>query len=126
MTISPWTGDVEVSSPDNKKTAKVSNTCEIAMGAPTSGILYVNGKVISMRCNPSIVWSLDSQYLAFPEWTRSNNQRLMIYCIETGKLKKLFKTYNVLELAEYSESTIVGVDSPIHKPKKLSIRVKPF
>ena len=114
MSISPWTGDVLVSSPDNLQVAQVKSTYEIAMGAPTSGILFVGDKVVSERCNPSIVWSSDSKYLAFPEWTKSNNQKLMIYCVRSGKLKKLFKTYNVLKLEGYDDSIIVGVDSPIH------------
>ena len=126
MSISPWNGDIEVLSPSGKQVAKVINTHEIAMGAPVSGILFVNDKAISMRCNSSIVWSDDSRYIAFPEWTRSNNQKLKILNVESGKIKKLFKTYSVLELADFSGLTLTGIDSPIHKPKDLNIKLKSF
>jgi hypothetical protein len=124
LSISPWNGDVEVVSPNGEQLAKVINTHEIAMGAPVSGLLFVNDKAISVRCSSSIIWSDDSRYIAFPEWTRSNNQKLKILNVESGKIKKLFKTYSVLELAGFNNLTLSGIDSPIHKPKDLKIKLR--
>ena len=126
MSISPWSGDVEVSSPNGESLAQVLNTHEIAMGAPAAGRLFVNGKAISKRCSTSIIWSDDSRYIAFPEWTWSNNQKLKILNVQSGKIKKLFKSYSVLELSGFNNLVISGVDSPIYKPKNLNVELKEF
>jgi hypothetical protein len=126
LSISPWNGDVEVSSPNGEFVAKVVSTHEIAMGAPVSGMLFVNGKAISKRCSSSIVWSNDSRFIAFPEWTWSNNQKLKILNVQSGKIKKLFKAYRVLELEGFNDLIISGVDSPIYKPKNLNVKLREF
>ncbi|GLX77337.1 hypothetical protein tinsulaeT_06770 [Thalassotalea insulae] len=93
------------------------------MGAPTSGVLSIDGKIISTRCNPSIIWSNDSMHLAFPEWTRSNSQKLMVYSVKSKELKVLPKIYRILELKNFDGLCIEGVDSPIYKPKDINIEI---
>ncbi len=123
MSISPWAYEANVESPNQRYLASVTNANEIAMGAPTSGILSIDGKIISTRCNPSIIWSNTSEYLAFPEWTKANDQKLMVYSMKSGDLKQLPKTYRVLELKQFNDWNIKGVDSPIYKSKEINVEI---
>ena len=123
MSISPWSFEINVKSPNQIHLASVTNANEIAMGAPTSGILSIDGKIISNSCNPSIMWSNDSKYLAFPEWTRFNDQKLVVYSVSSGELKRFPKNYRVLEIQQFIGRHIKAVDSPICKPKEIDLEI---
>lgn len=114
MSISPWQqNDVELKSPDGSVTAILSDLMEIAMGAPTAGTLVLSNGMSRMICNPSMVWSSDSEYLAVPEWTKDRNQRLLIISISRRQSRYASGQYRVLELESFDGSLIKGIDSPI-------------
>ncbi len=56
------------------------------MGNPTYGMLCVSGGPHVEQCNPSFIWSDDSQYLAVPHFVRRfglfTRQRLLIVSFE--------------------------------------------
>ena len=121
--ISPWTGSVYLTSPDGKLTAAINDAGEVGQGAPTSGILNISNGLSYQRCNPSIVWSDDSQYLAVPQWTRERDQRLLVISLEqkfSGYARGLFR---VLELHSFLNGKIKGIDSPIYQPREIEIDV---
>lgn len=121
--ISPWTYSVHSASPDGKFTAAIDNAREVGQGAPTYGILNISNGMSYQRCNPSIVWSDDSQYLAVPQWTRERGQRLLVISLgqeSSGYAPGLFR---VLELHSFSNGRIKGVDSPIYQPHDIEIDV---
>jgi len=66
--ISPWSSEVHITSPDGKTTAVIEDAMEVGMGAPTAGLLRLSNGMTFERCNPSLVWSADSAYLAVPQW----------------------------------------------------------
>jgi hypothetical protein len=121
--ISPWTYSVHSTSPDGKFTAAIDAAREVGMGAPTHGILNISNGMSYQRCNPSIVWSDDSQYLAVPQWTRERGRRLLV--ISPGRESSGYAPglFHVLELHSFSDGRIKGVDSPIHRPHDIEIDV---
>jgi hypothetical protein len=122
--ISPWQDEtIRIESPDGTMWALIESPSEIAQGAPTFGELKISNGQSAHNCNPSILWSDDSRYLAVPQWFESF-QRLLL--IDTKLAKKILapETYEVLELHSFDKGIVEGVDSPIYQPKKISIDIK--
>lgn len=111
--ISPWSDSVFLTSPNGKFSAAIDDAGEIAMGAPTSGVLKISGGLTYQSCSPSIVWSDDSRHLAVPQWTFRRQQRLMVISIEKRRAGYLPGIFRVLELHSFSNGKIAGVDSSI-------------
>jgi len=122
-TISPWTGSVCLTSPDRKLTAAIDDAREVGMGAPTYGILNISNGMSYRSCNPSIVWSDDSQYLAAPQWTPYRDQRLLVISLERESSGYAPGLFRVLELRSFSNGRIKGIDSPICQPCEIEIDV---
>lgn len=119
--ISPWcTETVRLESPDKSMVAVLSEPSEFAMGAPTSGELKVSNGQSGDGCNPSMVWSDDSTFLAVPQWFE-RMQRLLI--LDTTRRKRAFAPdwFLVLELHAFRNGIVYGIDSPIHNPRKIAI-----
>jgi hypothetical protein len=121
--ISPWTGSVYLTSPDGKLTATIDNAQEVGMGAPTRGTLVISNGMSYQRCNPSIVWSDDSQYLAVPQWTHYRNQRLLVISLKQESSGYAPGLFRVLELHSFLNGKIKGIDSPIYQPREIEIDV---
>ena len=121
--ISPWTGSVCLTSPDGKLTAAIDDASEVGQGAPTSGILNISNGMSYRGCNPSIVWSDDSQYLAVPQWTRERDQRLLVISLRDKSSRYASGLFRVLELHSFLNGRIKGIDSPIYQPREIEIDV---
>ena len=122
--ISAWTyEDVVLKSPNRRHTLSVVRLTEVAMGAPTSGELLVDGRVIGRGFGPSAVWSNDSKYFVIPRWS-GRQQELCLYKIEKGELITGRTTYRVLELESLKNGVLEGVDSPIYETQRFSVSVK--
>jgi hypothetical protein len=122
--ISPWTTEtVRLESPDGRKVAILTEPGEIGMGAPTSGELKVSNGQYAESCNPSMVWSDDSRFLAVPQWF-DRMQRLVI--LDTDFKKRAFapETYRVLELHSFDMGIVEGVDSPVHQPRRVAFDIR--
>lgn len=96
------------------------------MGAPTGGTLKIvcggEEKQIGDWVAASFVWSTDSRYLAFAEWTRSRMQTLCVYRVADGVILRNPEEFRVLELHEFESGTIKCVDSPVYMKRTLSIK----
>lgn len=123
MGTSPWDWGVEAVSPDGSVVASIEDATEIAMGAPTSGRLVLSNGMFRESCNPSLVWSDDSEYLAVPQWTPGHMQRLMIISVSRRQSRCARGTYRVLELHSFRGGVVRGVDSPVHMPKRIAVKV---
>ena len=127
MSISPWSQDCRLVSPDGRRIARIDETDEIGMGSPTSGILEVTGCKPIFDCNPSLVWSVDSRFLAVPIWNyRDRSQRLFIFWSEREAGRFAPGTYRVLELESFSDNVVRGVDSPVHHPRPIVVDIGPL
>ncbi len=93
------------------------------MGAPTRGTLVISNGMSYQRCNPSIVWSDDSQYLAVPQWTHYRNQRLLVISLKQESSGYAPGLFRVLELHSFLNGKIKGIDSPIYQPREIEIDV---
>jgi hypothetical protein len=125
--ISPWSNDsFQLSSPDGKFAAVFENWGEIHMGAPTVGRLRIEpwkSTVIWDSCNPSMVWSDDSQVLAIPQWTKERRQRLLLISIEYQRSMLFDRDFSVLELHSFNGLIIRGIDSPSWQPNEIEVEV---
>jgi len=124
MSISPWDSSVEAISPDGETVAKIEDATEVAMGAPTWGRLALSNGMFRESCNPSMVWSDDSEYLAVPQWTPDRMQRLMIISVHRRQSRYAPGTYDVLQLESFDSGVVRGIDSPIHMPKRIAVHVR--
>jgi len=131
MSISPWELFARKDSPDGLSIATFDDAFEIAMGAPTRGTLTVTkagyDQPISVihDASGSVVWSSDSKMLAFPRWTENRDQNLCVLNLIDGKIEATAGRYDVLQLDSFHDGLVVGVDSPIYRPKQVRIQILP-
>jgi hypothetical protein len=130
MAISAWDSFAKKESPDGRFIATYDDAMEVAMGAPTRGVIKISEKrggatiAALSDANGSFIWSADSSSLAFPHWTRSRMQQLVVVRLPQGITEPLEGEYRVLELESFDHDLIEGIDSPIHHPSKVSVSVK--
>jgi hypothetical protein len=124
MSISPWSDSASVVSLDGTLTAVIHDASEIAMGAPTSGELWLSNGIRIDSCNPSIVWSDDSRYLAVPQWAPNRSQRLVVVDVKSRERRAFASTFRVLQLDSFSNGWIEGIDSPINRPVRVVLKVE--
>lgn len=127
MQISPWDAFAKVDSPDGCYYAVYDNAAEVAMGAPTCGMLTILEKATG-RCiaefhdaNASFIWSADVTALAFPRWTKSRKQQLVIFYLRERRERTLSGEYRVMQLESFFNHIVEGIDSPTYHPVKISI-----
>jgi hypothetical protein len=129
MSISPWESFAQQESPNGQYVAVFDDAMEIAMGAPMRGSLTVRHKghdrsVIQIPdASGSFVWSTDSTAIAFPRWTNKRDQRLYVLRLPSGLTEEIEGRFEVLQLESLCEGRLIGVDSPIYRPKKIDIQL---
>ena len=78
----PWRRSYSAESPDGSCVATISEAWEVNMSGPTSDQLELSNGFELNDCSPVFIWSVDSQYLAAPQWIRrlffGPKQRLLI------------------------------------------------
>ena len=119
--ISAWDYSLHLTSPDGQITAVIERASEFGQGSPTSGILKLSNGLTFEGCNPSAVWSDDSKFLAIPQWTVKNRQRLLVISIERAAVGYAPDVFELLELHSFSRDKIKGVDLPGYKPRDIEI-----
>jgi len=112
-----------LTSPDGRTTATIEDAMEIAMGGPTFGRLTLSNGMFRESCNPSMVWSEDSEYLAVPQWTKERAQRLLVISVVRRSARYAPSEYRVLELRAFRNGKIRGIDSPIFMPQAIEVDV---
>tara|TARA_B100001971_G_scaffold203052_1_gene217492 strand:- start:1874 stop:2284 length:411 start_codon:yes stop_codon:yes gene_type:complete len=120
MNDSPWTPIVKMTSPDGALTATLDTIGEVCMGGPTRGPLIISNGMRIEDCNPSIMWSDDSRFIAVPQWTETRSQKLVVIDVKNKSTHTFTKTYQVLAIESFKDGLIQGIDSPIHNPKAFS------
>ena len=93
------------------------------MGAPTRGRLRVSNGITVESCNPSLVWSDDSEFLAVPKWV-GRSQKLMVISVTRRQCQYSRVTYEVLELHSFSNGVMCGMDSPHYRPNAFAEDVR--
>jgi hypothetical protein len=121
MEISPWADGAVLESPDGTKTARIDDGHEFAQGAPIWGRLVLSTGLQLAGCNPSMVWSEDSRFLAVPRWRIDRSQSLVIIDTVRGEVRVAPGTFRVLQLSAFRGGIVEGLDSPIHQPKQVRL-----
>lgn len=123
--ISPWLDEAELASPDGRSVARFHDGHEVAMGSPCYGRLAVRTpageKVISENAGASMVWSEDSRFLAFTEWTKDRNQTVFVCRTADFAIDWLPEFSSVIELHKFKDGWITGVNSPIFNAEPFAI-----
>jgi len=126
-------GYFKTKSRNGQHIAEFKKLSEIAMGAPTSGELWVNGKRIfghmigdlneDYGFSPSCAWSPDSHYLALLMWAWSpKRSRYTSYCIYDINAEVLHILQPVKRSsAGYSISNFDGFLAQIKKDLKVDL-----
>src|SRR5919107_743022 len=119
--ISAWDYSLNLTSPDGQFTAVIHKASEFGQGSPTIGILKLSNGLTFDKCNPSAVWSDDSKFLAVPQWTATQRQRILVVSIEQATFGYTAAIFSLLELHSFSAGKIKGIDSPAYKPREIEI-----
>ena len=119
--ISAWDYSLYLTSPDGQITAVIDEASEFGQGSPTIGILKLSNGLTFESCNPSAVWSDDSKFLAVPQWTAVQRQRILVISIERATDGYTADIFSLLELHSFSAGKIIGIDSPGYKPREIEI-----
>src|SRR5215218_6531095 len=114
--ISAWDYSLNLTSPDGQLTAVIDDAREVGQGAPTYGTLKLSNGLTFKGCNPSAVWSDDSKFLAIPQWTAVQRQRILVISVEQASVGYMAGNFSLLELHSFSRGKIKGIDSPAYKP----------
>ena len=150
---SAWDYEANACSSDGKFSAKFEG-CEVAMGAPTLGELrlfansehYINlknelsnhekrlsnldqnlvkdGILLSERATACFLFSDDSKFLAFSEWTADKMQIVKIVCLADMSVKTAGKPKRVVEFLSFDDGVLEILDSPIFMPKNYTLDIR--
>jgi hypothetical protein len=120
-TISPYARSATLPSPDGRLLARIDEAVEVTRGGPTSGTLVVTTGLTAERCNPSMVWSLDSETLAVPQWDdRGSAQQLLLLSAHARLVRVVPGRHRMLELYSFQFGTVRGMDADA--PLELDVR----
>ena len=150
---SAWDYEANACSSDGKFSAKFEG-CEVAMGAPTLGelrlFIYLNLKnellnhaktlsnldqnlvkdgsthqiLLSERATACFLFSDDSKFLAFCEWTADKMQIIKILRLADMSIKTDNKRKRVVEFLSFDDGVLKILDSPIFMPKNFTLDIR--
>ena len=150
---SAWDYEANACSSDGKFSAKFEG-CEVAMGAPTLGELrlfansehYINlknelsnhekrlsnldqnlvkdGILLSERATACFLFSDDSKFLAFSEWTADKMQIIKIVRLADMSIKTDNRRKRVVEFLSFDDGVLEILDSPIFMPKNYTLDIR--
>lgn len=148
---SAWDYEANACSKDSKFSAKFEG-CEVAMGAPTLGELrlFVNQNpnlqsefssqrvrssnlanddkthqiLLSDRATACFLFSDDSKFLAFSEWTADKMQIVKVVRLADMSIKTDNRRKRVVEFLSFDDSVLEILDSPIFMPKNYTLDIR--
>lgn len=150
---SAWDYEANACSSDGKFGAKFEG-CEVAMGAPTLGelrlFIYLNLKnellnhaktlsnldqnlvkdgsthqiLLSERATACFLFSDDSKFLAFCEWTTDKMQIVKILRLADMSIKTDNRRKRVVEFLSFDDGLLEILDSPIFMPKNYTLDIR--
>ena len=149
---SAWDYEASACSNDGKFSAKFEG-CEVAMGAPTLGELRLcinsehclnlknelsnhaktslmdqnlvkDGISLSERATACFLFSEDSKFLAFSEWTADKMQIIKVVRLTDMSIKTVGKPKRVVEFLSFDDGLLEILDSPIFIPKNYTLDIR--
>ena len=148
---SAWNYKANACSSDGKFSAKFEG-CEVAMGAPTLGELRLfvnqdlnlqnnfsnqkegpsnlvkadntNQILLSDRATACFLFSGDSKFLAFSEWTADKMQIVKVVRLADMSIKTDNKRKRVVEFLSFDDGLLEILDSPIFMPKNYTLDIR--
>ena len=148
---SAWDYEANACSKDGKFSAKFEG-CEVAMGAPTLGELRLfvnqdlnlqnnfsnqkegpsnlvkadntNQILLSDRATACFLFSGDSKFLAFSEWTADKMQIVKVVHLADVSIKTDNRRKRVVEFLSFDDGLLEILDSPIFMPKNYTLDIR--
>ncbi|PYS47803.1 MAG: hypothetical protein DMF68_15055 [Acidobacteria bacterium] len=108
--ISPYASSVHLISPDGKFTANIDGALEHRMGSITFGTLLISNGTSYESCNPVIIWSDDSKYLAAQQLTPYMRLKVLVIAVEEKRYGYAPGYFALLEFHSFSQEKIKGVE----------------
>ena len=97
-------------SPDGTVTAEINDAREHSMSNPTVGTLRFSTGLELSRCNPAFIWSVDSRYVAVPQWVRRFGlflrQRLLVIDAQTNTVFASRFTYWLIQPRQFDDRNL--------------------
>ena len=122
-----WRSHHHATSPDGKLVARINPAVEISMGNPTLGTLCVSQGLHIPDCNPSFVWSDDSQFLAVPQFFRSfgffNRQRLLVIAFRKHRVYASKITAWYFQPETFAGGTLGVTINPFYSKRTIEFRI---
>ena len=146
-----WDYEANACSKDGKFSAKFEG-CEVAMGAPTLGELRLfvsqdinlqnnfssqkegplnlvkadntNQILLSDRATACFLFSDNSKFLAFCEWSADKMQIVKILRLADMSIKTVGKPKRVVEFLSFDDGVLEILDSPIFMPKNYTLDIR--
>jgi hypothetical protein len=122
-----WRRYYRAISPDGHYIAQIDPAYEVSMGNPTSGTLCITKGPHIERCNPSFLWSDDSQFLAVPQFFGRfgilRRQRLLIVAMEDRRVFASKAIAHYFQPQSFSAGQIVATVEPFKEPYEVGFNV---
>ncbi len=122
-----WRTSHRTVSPDGKLIAQINPAREVAMSAPTFGILCVSNGLHVERCNPSFVWSDDSRYLAVPQFYMRlgliKRQRLIVIDFQRPFVHISKSSEYFYQPESFAGGELIVSINPAHGKRQVTFRI---
>ena len=98
------------------------------MGNPTTGTLEISTGLHFEHCNPSFIWSEDSQYLAVPQYSYSRiwgfgKQRLLVIDVTNNLKWQSKKIANYIQPISFKRDEIAIEVNPFKNPTTMKYKI---
>ena len=98
------------------------------MGNPTYGTLNLSSGLSLPKCNPSFIWSDDSEYLAVPQFSsnwlrRFGKQRLLIINVNLNRGWQSSRLAYYIQPETFMAGELTVTLNPSRKPKTLKYSI---
>ena len=80
--------------------------------------------LLSERATACFLFSDDSKFLAFSEWTADKMQIIKVVCLTDMSIKTAGKPKRVVEFLSFDDGVLEILDSPIFMPKNYTLDIR--
>ena len=80
--------------------------------------------LLSERATACFLFSEDSKFLAFSEWTADKMQIVKVVCLADMSVKTAGKPKRVVEFLSFDDGVLEILDSPIFMPKNYTLDIR--
>jgi len=122
-----WRSSHRAASPDGTLVARIDPAHEVSMGNPTSGILCVSNGLHVERCNPSFVWSDDSNFLAVPQFFQElvlfRRQRVLVISFQRKMVYASNQAAWYFQPESFDGGRLVVTPEPTHGKRRMEFLI---